>query len=61
MNRHRIAVIPGDGIGPEVIPAGLRVLGRVAELTGSFQLDVEELPWSSRYYLEHGTMMPGDW
>ncbi len=59
MATHRIAVIPGDGIGREVIPAGLRVLQRVAEL-GSFALQIDELPWSCRYYLENGAMMPAD-
>ncbi|MEA2255621.1 MAG: tartrate dehydrogenase/decarboxylase / D-malate dehydrogenase [Solirubrobacteraceae bacterium] len=60
MQRHRIAVIGGDGIGPEVVAAGLRVLRRAAELDGGFALDTEELPWGSAYYAEHGRMAPED-
>jgi tartrate dehydrogenase/decarboxylase/D-malate dehydrogenase len=60
MNRYRIAVIPGDGVGTEVVPAALRVLNRAAELSGSFSLDCEEFPWGSGYYLETGRMMPED-
>ncbi|WP_237213505.1 tartrate dehydrogenase [Falsiroseomonas oryziterrae] len=60
MNRHRIAAIPGDGIGQEVIPAGLRVLRALAERTGAFALEVEEFPWGSDYYRANGRMMPED-
>jgi tartrate dehydrogenase/decarboxylase / D-malate dehydrogenase len=49
-----IAVIAGDGVGKEVIPAGLRVLDAVASL------DVEILPWGSDYYARTGAMMPAD-
>ena len=47
-------------MGQEVLPAGLRVLERAAQLDGSFALDCEQLPWGSQYYLEHGRMMPED-
>lgn len=57
---YRVAVIPGDGIGVEVIPEGLRVLGRAGEVTGSFRIEPVEYPWSCRWYLEHGRMMPED-
>lgn len=60
MNRYRIAVIPGDGVGKEVVPAALQVLNRAADLTGGFALDCEEFPWGSGYYLETGRMMPED-
>jgi tartrate dehydrogenase/decarboxylase/D-malate dehydrogenase len=60
MNRYRIAVIPGDGVGQEVVPAALRVLNRAAQLAGTFSLDCEELPWGSGYYLQTGRMMPED-
>jgi len=60
MKRHRIAAIPGDGIGQEVIPAGLRVLRALAERTGAFALDVETLPWGSDFYRSTGRMMPED-
>ena len=58
--RYRIAVIPGDGIGREVMPEGLRVLEAVARAHGiAFTWD--ELPWSCDYYAKHGRMMPEDW
>ncbi len=58
--RYRIAVIPGDGVGPEVVPVGLDVLHRAAEVTGGFSLETVEFPWSCGRYLEHGRMMPAD-
>lgn len=58
MNHYRIAVIGGDGVGPEVVPEGIRVLEAAAHLDGSFQLAFEEFPWGSGYYLETGRMMP---
>ncbi|WP_342463095.1 tartrate dehydrogenase [Ureibacillus sp. FSL K6-8385] len=60
MNVHEIAVIPGDGIGREVVPASLRVLERLAELHGGIKFQFTEFPWSCEYYLEHGEMMPED-
>jgi tartrate dehydrogenase/decarboxylase/D-malate dehydrogenase len=60
MRTHKIAAIPGDGIGMEVIPAGLRVLDVCARLDGGFRLDVEQLDWGSDYYRRHGIMMPPD-
>ena len=59
MRRHHIAAIPGDGIGQEVIPAGLEVLTALAERQG-FALDVETFPWGSDYYRQTGRMMPED-
>jgi tartrate dehydrogenase/decarboxylase/D-malate dehydrogenase len=57
----RIAAIPGDGIGKEVLPEGLRVLNAAAERFG-FALELREIEWaSSDYYLAHGQMMPDDW
>jgi tartrate dehydrogenase/decarboxylase/D-malate dehydrogenase len=60
MKRHRIAVIAGDGIGPEVVRVGVQILEEVARLDGGFELEFEELPWGSAYFLEHGRMMPDD-
>jgi len=60
VNRHRIALIPGDGVGTDVLAGGLAVLRRAGEVTGNFQLEITDLPWSCRYYLEHGRMMPQD-
>jgi tartrate dehydrogenase/decarboxylase/D-malate dehydrogenase len=58
--RYRIAVIPGDGIGKETVPEGLRVLEAAGRRFGiAFEWD--ELPWSCDYYARHGRMMPEDW
>ena len=61
VNGHRIAVIPGDGIGKEVVPEGMRVLEAVAsKFDCSFAFDEFDFA-SCDYYLEHGRMMPEDW
>jgi tartrate dehydrogenase/decarboxylase/D-malate dehydrogenase len=58
---YRIAVIPGDGIGREVVPEGVRVLEAAAKKFG-FTLQLDEFDFAScDYYLKHGTMMPEDW
>jgi tartrate dehydrogenase/decarboxylase/D-malate dehydrogenase len=59
MRTHRIAVIAGDGIGREVIPCGLEILGHAAS-QGGFALDVAEFPWGCDYYLHERRMMPAD-
>jgi tartrate dehydrogenase/decarboxylase/D-malate dehydrogenase len=57
----RIAVIPGDGIGNEVVPEGLRVLDRLAEQSaGRFSFEYEHFPWGCEYYLQTGKMMDDD-
>jgi tartrate dehydrogenase/decarboxylase/D-malate dehydrogenase len=56
---HDIAVIPGDGIGNEVVPAAQRVLERVAAQNG-FGFRWHELDWGCDRYLETGAMMPAD-
>ncbi len=59
--RYRIAVIPGDGIGKEVVPEGVRVLEQAAKRHGfSLQLDWFDFA-SCDYYETHGRMMPEDW
>ncbi len=60
MRTHKIAVIPADGIGKEVIPAGVRVLQVLAERDGGFRFQFKTFPWGSDYYHEHGHMMPPD-
>jgi tartrate dehydrogenase/decarboxylase / D-malate dehydrogenase len=55
---YRIAAIPGDGIGIEVIAAGLKVLEVLASRDNGFRLHVEHFPWSSAYYLKHGHYIP---
>ena len=59
MGSHRIAVLPGDGIGTEVVPAAISVLDDVATMHG-FSFDWNELRWSCAYYAETGRMMPED-
>lgn len=54
MKNYKIAAIPGDGIGVEVIAAGLEVLEGLARRLGSFAFDVSHYPWDSEYYLQHG-------
>ena len=57
---HRIAVIPGDGIGKEVVPEGLRVLEKVASRFG-IELEFAHFDWSCDYYAKTGRMMPEEW
>ena len=58
MREYAIAAIPADGIGPEVIAAGLEVLSVLTEKVGAFRLRVKTFPWGSDYYKKHSTMMP---
>lgn len=60
MNTHKIAVIAGDGIGPEVISEGVKVLNAVAAKDGAFAFDFTYFPWGCEYYLREGCMMPAD-
>ncbi|MGZ4169699.1 MAG: isocitrate/isopropylmalate family dehydrogenase, partial [Solirubrobacteraceae bacterium] len=56
----RIAVIPGDGIGPEVCDVALRVLEALADIDDNARLELETFPWGSQYYLQTGAMMAED-
>jgi tartrate dehydrogenase/decarboxylase/D-malate dehydrogenase len=59
--RFRIAVIPGDGIGNEVVPEGIKVLEHIAATTGGrVDFAFESFPWGSAYYHQHGRMMAED-
>lgn len=58
MKNYKIAAIPGDGIGVEVIAAGLEVLEGLARRLGSFAFDVSHYPWDSEYYLQRGHYIP---
>lgn len=60
MKTYRIAVIAGDGIGPEVVKEGMRVLEHAARKDGSFAFSFCEFPWGCDYYLKNGRMMPED-
>jgi tartrate dehydrogenase/decarboxylase/D-malate dehydrogenase len=59
MKSHRIAVIAGDGIGKEVIPAATEILALAAD-QGGFRCEFTDLPWGCDYYLRAGRMMDGD-
>jgi tartrate dehydrogenase/decarboxylase/D-malate dehydrogenase len=60
MQTYRIAVIAGDGIGKEVIPAGIDVI-KMAASQGHFTCEFTELPWGCDFYLRSGRMMDADW
>jgi tartrate dehydrogenase/decarboxylase/D-malate dehydrogenase len=59
MKTYKIAVIPGDGIGKEVIPAGTDVL-KIAASQGGFRCDFTQFAWGCEYYLQHGRMLEPD-
>src|ERR1700759_3172909 len=58
MKTYKIAAIPGDGIGKEVIAAGLEVLNACAASDGGFSLESQTFDWSTDYYKKHGVLMP---
>jgi tartrate dehydrogenase/decarboxylase/D-malate dehydrogenase len=57
---YRIATIPGDGIGQEVVPAGRRVLEALARHRGTFAFEFTDFGWGGDWYRRHGVMMPDD-
>jgi tartrate dehydrogenase/decarboxylase/D-malate dehydrogenase len=59
MSEYRIAVIPGDGIGREVMPEGVRVL-EAASARHGLRLQFQEFPWNCDWYKAHGKMCPDD-
>ena len=60
MKTYRIASIPGDGIGVEVVESGLRALHALAERAGTFQFDVTHFDWGTDRYKREGALMPAD-
>lgn len=60
MRVYKIAVIGGDGVGPELIAEGVKVLETVAALDGSFRFEFTDFPWGCAYYKETGRMMAED-
>ena len=58
MKTYKIAAIPGDGIGTEVIDAGVEVLQALATREGTFALEFDHFDWGGEYYKKHGRMMP---
>ena len=57
MITYKMASVPGDGIGPEVIAEGIKVLNAAAALDGGFRFEWTEFPWGCDFYLQHGKMM----
>ena len=60
MKTYRIAAIPGDGIGSEVVDAGVEVLKALASRDGKFAFQFDHFDWGGEYYKKHGRMMPED-
>ena len=60
MKTYRIATIPGDGIGKEVVPAGREVMQALAAGSNAFRFEFENFDWGGDYYRKHGVMMPED-
>lgn len=60
MKTYQIAVIPGDGIGKEVVAEGVKVLKKIAELDKSFDFNFDYFPWGCEYYLKTKKMMDDD-
>src|SRR5690348_7322332 len=58
MKTYSIAAIPGDGIGTEVVAAGVAVLAAIAKRDGGFSVKADHFDWGGEYYKKHGRMMP---
>ena len=58
MKYYKIAVIPGDGIGKEVVPAGIKVLNKIQKCYDYFNFEFDYFDWGCEYYLKYGRMMP---
>jgi tartrate dehydrogenase/decarboxylase/D-malate dehydrogenase len=60
MRSYKIAAIPGDGIGSEVVSAGIEVLQALAKREAEFEFKVDHFDWGGEYYKKHGRMMPAN-
>ena len=60
MKTYRIATIPGDGIGQEVVPAGREVLEALAATRADLRFEFEDFGWGGDHFRAHGVMMPDD-
>ena len=60
MKTYRIALIPGDGIGKEVVPAGRQVLEALSSIGSKFRFEFEQFGWGGDWFREHGEMMPAN-
>ena len=58
MAEYKLAVIAGDGVGPEVISEGKKVLDALSKSNPNLKFTYDDLPWGSAYYRETGKMMP---
>ena len=57
---YRLSIVPGDGVGREVVPEGLKAVRAAADVTGAFDFETVEYPWSCEYYAQKGVMMDAD-
>ena len=57
MKKFKIAVIPGDGIGPEVVAEGIKVLKQIEKLDQTFTMEFDYFPWGCEYYLKNHKKM----
>jgi isocitrate/isopropylmalate dehydrogenase len=57
---YRIASIPGDGIGTEVVAAAIQVVEKLAKTLDTFQIEFTHIPWGTAYYKQHGRYLPED-
>jgi tartrate dehydrogenase/decarboxylase / D-malate dehydrogenase len=60
MKNYRIAIVPGDGIGKEVVPAGQLIMEALAAIDPSIHFEFERFSWGGDFYRSHGVMMPAD-
>ena len=60
MKTYKVACIPGDGIGREVVPAGQEVLAALSGEQSGFDFEFESFGWGGDWYRKHGVMMPAD-
>ena len=60
MREYHVALLPGDGIGHEVCPEGVKVIAAAGDLFGDFRISYEAFPWGCEHYLARGEMMPQD-
>lgn len=57
---YRIASIPGDGIGPEVVGAAIQVVEKLSKVLGTFNVEFSHIPWGTQYYKEYGRYVSND-
>ena len=60
VSTYRVALLPGDGIGPEVCEEARRLLEFATQLESSFTIEFESFPWNADHYLETGSTIPAD-